>query len=740
MPTFLAALLRAVLCLATLRAAMAAEPVAVILDHPRIFLTRAGLSALAARCAGAGAADYAALKRAADDAVRAGAIRWIDNKWAVPHDLLSCALVYLIEHQAGRPAQAYVDLIIRAWGDGTMIADQRGSAFGYHAIAYDWIHDALDPAQRRRYGDALGTWLTWYTGQAAITLQDGAWEYNQTWGPSHLNVMHSRDAITQKLLIALAIGGAGTAHQADAERFLASWATRIPNECIPAFDRMGGAWAESHGHGSYGPITVIPYAFEAWRTATGQNLFTAGRPWGFLPEMSHWLTWLRVPHTGRHAFIDDGGGDRYAGFASSAPLVARALRDPLAQWQALQARADGQYADGPWAALLIDPTVTASSPAQLGLPLAYLFAGAGNVFMRSAWDDPDATWAFFGAGPHFAGHQHDDEGHFLISRRGGLVGRGGGMGGNDEDFYWGGSLVFNLVTIFDPDEHPRRATRNENDGGLLRHVYEDQRCARGSITAYRDRATYTYSAADLTAGYAPAKARSVTRQFLYLRGRPGMDEYVVVLDRVVSTRAAFAKHFMLHVPAEPAQGGTVEELVPGHVARTSGVGLITTWLSRPDDFGPDAKVLSSGRSRMFMRTLLPAPASITRRGGEGHRNWGHPLEPTAQYDHTGPRRGEPPYCDWRLEVAAPLAEQTLFLHVFQIADEAVTTMAPVVLAEDAQAVRLEIGTVEQRWRVALAVSGDLGGSVTAPGMAEAEPLPVAVETRAQYAVDATPAP
>ena len=51
--------------------------------------------------------------------------------------------------------------------------------------------------------------------------------------------------------------------------------------------------------------------------------------------------------------------------------------------------------------------------------------------MRSAWNDPNATWAFFGAGPKFAGHSRDDEGHFLIAKKGYLVLRAGGQGHND---------------------------------------------------------------------------------------------------------------------------------------------------------------------------------------------------------------------------------------------------------------------------------------------------------------------
>lgn len=730
MPRFLALLACAVLA----PFAAAAPAYTVVASHPRIFVTRDGLPALAERCAGPLAGDYAKMKADADAAVRSGSIRWIGNKWAVPSDLLACGLAYLVERQAGRPHRAYADVIIKAWGDGRMIENRNGSAFGYHAIAYDWIYDALTDEQRTRYGNALAGWLTWFSDRPVITLQSGAWDYNQTWGPSHLNVMHSRDAITQKLLISLAITGAPTERQAQARQFLDSWATRIPAECIPAFDAMGGSWSESHGHGSYGPVAVVPYCFEAWRTATGQNLFLAGKPWGFLPEMSRWLTYLRVPYVDRHAFIDDGGGDPFSGFSNSAPLLARALRDPLAQWQAGQAAATDAYRYSGWQRVAFaDPSLAARSPAQLRLPLAYLFAGAGHVFMRSSWDDPNATWAFFGAGPHRAGHQHDDEGHFMISRRGGLVSKGGGRGGgNDEDFYWGGSLVFNIVTIFDPAEKPRREKGNENDGGLLRHVYENRPVERGRIVAFEHNAAFTYAAADLTAAYSPAKAREITRQFFYLRAKPGGEEFFVVFDRVESTRPEFAKHFVLHVPAEPSLPAPLREIVPGHVASAQGDGLITSWLSRPDDFGAETPVLSAGRSRLFMRTMLPHDATITKRGGEGYRNWGHPLEPAAQYDHTGPGRDGAPLCDWRLEVAAPAGARTYFLHVFQLGDEHLARMAPVRLIAEAPVLRLEIGDGPQTWQLALATAGKPGGTLTPPGARQPQTLSSEINTGAQY--------
>jgi hypothetical protein len=534
--------------------------------------------------------------------------------------------------------------------------------------------------------------------------------------------------LTQKLFISVAILGAGTRYEKDARTFLDSWAGRVPAECIPAFDSMGGVWAESAGHGSYGPVTVVPYAMEAWRTATGQNLFAAGKPWSFLVEESRWLAYVTMPHNDRIAWIDDGGGQTNYAFARSAPMLARALRDPLAQWFSDRGRAENwiRYEE-PWQRVAsYDPTLGARSPKELRLPLAYLFKGAGHVYMRSAWGDPDATWAFFGVGPQRAGHAHDDEGHFLISRKGALVSRQGGRGHNDSDHYWGGSIVFNIVTIYDPLEKFRRNKKNENDGGLTRHVYSG-RAERGKIVAYRHTDRFTYAAGDVTKGYNPAKVKEVVRQFLYLRGR---EEYFVVFDRVESTRPEFAKHFMLHLPTEPALTGKATVRVKGRVVDYEGEGIVTTWLSLPDASGVPA--LSHGESRVFMKTLLPARTVITKRGGEGHEAWGHPLEPAAQYNHSTKDRTKPPVCPWRLEVAAPRKRRTYFLHVFQVADGTARGMAPVKLTASGARVALKLGRPGREWTVVFACGGAPSGSVLAPGSRNAVRLTPEIIVKDQY--------
>ncbi len=696
MPTISTVLGHTILFLALASRGTCGEvPFEVKPNHPRLLIDDP--RELGRRGAGPLADDYRVVKQRADAAVRRGAIEFISNRWAIPEDLMNCGLAYLVERELGNEYGQYSSLIVKQWGDGSIISNREGSHFGYHALAYDWIYDGLTPEQRVRYGDALGTWLRYFTDKPEILLRYGHWEYNQTWGPIHLNIMNCRDALTQKLFIALAIAGAGAKYEADAQSFLNSWHKRIPSECIPAFDRMGGVWSESCGHGGYGPVTVIPYAFHAWRTATGIDLFKQLKPWGYPVEEPRWIAYTMMPHDERTAWIDDGDGSKPSAFARAAPM----LRDGLSQWFADRGR---DWLRERWQRVACyDPSVPSSPPDKL--PLGYLFPGAGHVYMRSSWNDPNATWAFFGCGPQFAGHSRDDEGHFLICKQGALVSRQGGQGGNDDDYYSGGSVIFNIVTVFDPEEKFRRDKNNENDGGLLRHVYETGGLPRdrGHIVAFESTKDYTYAAADITKGYNSRKAVEVTRQFLYLRGKP---EFFIVFDRVEVTRPELRRHFFLHIPTRPQVADN-----------------LLTWLSLPEADG-DTKLLSHGKSRMFMRTLLPQNAEIVTRGGPGQEAWGHPLEPSAQYNHMTAGRNKPPICPWRVEVSdRGKTARTLFLHVFEIADEETGQPSEVVLAGPAGV------DISKRWRVRFNEVGPVGGKVGERDLTRT------VDTDAQYGIN-----
>jgi len=679
--------------------------------HPRIFVEGDGRT-LAARAGGPLSSTYAEIKSVADRGVADG-IRKLRNPYDTPYELIAAGITYVVERAAGREHRKYADAVKAHWGDGEILSRQADGPFGFNAMVYDWIYDSFSTEERTRYGNKLGEWLRWYTNVPEITLKSGGWWYNQTWAPAHLGTRNTRDGITPKLFVALALAGAGTQHEADARQFLDSWAKRVPTECIPAFDQMGGVWSESMGHGNYGPIAVIPWAFEAWRTATGEDLFAAAAPTGYTREMTSWAVHLKMPWAHQTAWIDDNNGVSLSGFARVSPILASRYKDRVAAWIDTVAPPVPQGRQA-WAKLLFtDPSIQPQSPKAAGYATAKHFTGAGHVYLRSAWEDPNATWAFFGAGDRFGAHARDDEGHFMIAKKGLLAGRAGGMGHNDRDYYSGGSLAFNIVTIFDPEERFRRdvpgrqaleegGTKNERDGGMIRWVYEGHHFVdRADITAYSHDEQMTHVAADLTKAYRAEKVREVTRQFVYL---PGKRDLFLIFDRVEAVRGEFAKTWFLHVPSKPEADAKVSTVVDGHVWR--GPGGTLTWLS---DAAGVQDVLSTGRSKAFLRTVLPEKADVVIRGGEGHDFWGHPLEPTAQYNHKpGGRAGAEPIVPWRIEVTPSGREaRQYFLHVMEIGDERDQKMSDVRLqrSSDGKKAGVTIQRPEGRVTLSFATQG-----------------------------------
>jgi hypothetical protein len=681
-------------------------------EHPRILISKAQLHVLARNAEGSLAKEYQTIKAQADNLAERGLER-VQNRFAPPIGLVCCGISYLVERELGKDYEKYSMAIKKYWGDGQVLNPEGDGFFGYHGMLYDWIYDALTTAERIKYGDQLGRWLRYYTDTPEIMLKYGYWWYNQTWGPAHLNTPNTRDGITPKLFVALAISGAGTALENDSRRFLDSWNKRIPAECIPAFNEIGGVWSESMGHGSYGPILVIPWAFEAWRTATGEDLFSMCAPTGFLPQMTRWAIYTTVPFANHTAWIDDNTASPLRTFSRIAPLLAARYNDPVAN-EISEEGAQKGWNSIPWERFLFfDPTIKSGTPAKENYPLSYHFKGAGHVYMRSDWNDPNSTWAFFGAGPSFAGHSRDDEGHFMISKKGYLVLRTGGSGHNDLDYYAGGSLAFNVVTIYDKDEQFRRTdpqqengVKNENDGGMIRHVYNSHtRTDRAEIKSYYHNEKFTYAAADLSQAYSSHKVNMITRQFLYLRGEK---EFFVIFDRIDATNASYPKHWFIHIPGEPKVEGKETVLTPGHVF--SYRGNYATWLSDP---AGEENVLSTGRARAFFTTLLPENPRITKRGGEGFELWGHPSEPSAQYNHMGGgNRNRLPIVPWRLEIDAPEGDKkAFFLNVIEIGEEADKVKTELNLIKQEEYSGLKINTPGRTVEILFSNVGQLSASV-----------------------------
>ena len=676
---------------------------------------------IAAKASGPFAAEYRMMLETA----RLGP-RGLDNQWSIPGAFMEAGLAWLVERELGRDGRPFAESILAIWRQPQWQTPGLTRHFGWQGLLYDWIYDAMTPDERTRFGELLGEWVATWWKTALVNIPRSGWWYNQHWGPGHLDIANHRVALTAKLFMSLATAGDAGRFEDAVRANLKSFDERFRADGIPALDQMGGVWSESSGHGGYGPLLVIPLALEAVNSGLGLDPFAATAPRGFMREYIEAAIYGLMPHNLKLAYIDDSSSGYPVQQVRCAPLFARHYGDAVARWLSDVAlerhwlRSSSVPQDEVWQRIAFLPAdLKAKSPRESGWPLAKLFRGAGHVYMLGAWDDPNATWAFFGAGPSYAGHSRDDEGHFLITRRGQLVNRSGGQGHNDSCYYAGGSLIYNIVTVFHPEEKMRRSNYNENDGGLVRHVYEQQfPIERGHITAYwHDDRLATYAAADLAKGYWPGKVREVTRQFLYLRGSL---ECFVIFDRVESTSAELPKVWFLHLPGEPEVSGTADVRVPDHVVRYDGDRA--AWSSAPVG---DTGAFSRGASRIIMQRLAPAQASITKRGGPGHDFWGHPYNPDAQYNHTLDSSGAehkayrlPPFSPWRLEVEpASHSERDYFLHVLFVVDEPAGDIAPAerVDSDDSVGARFSLGgrAVSVTFRKSVPAGGHL--SITEAG-------------------------
>ncbi len=221
--------------------------------------------------------------------------------------------------------------------------------------------------------------------------------------------------------------------------------------------------------------------------------------------------------------------------------------------------------------------------------LSHHSTGAGHIHARGDWSE-NATYFFFKASDRFTSHQHLDAGHFLIHHHDQLAGDGGHydeFGSLHDVNYHLRTIAHNTILIHDPRETwpaIRGGTVTGNDGGQHHNFphhngsvddplqwHETSRIHDlTDIIEFRDNGDHLHIAADLTRAYSPDKLESFTRQIVYLR-----PSTFIVFDRVRSTDPSFAKSWVINVmtPPENRDG---------------------QW------------IVTHGKGRLFLRTLLPA--------------------------------------------------------------------------------------------------------------------------------------
>ena len=657
---------------------------------------------------------------------------------------------YRIETDSGRDGSRFLrhikDVLWKADGSGI-----DGMDFGWDAIMYDWVHDALTREERTLYGNRIGRFLRNYTKVPEITLEGGTYWYNQTWGGT-LGISWCRDGIAPKTMVALAVAGEKTDYAEDARRWLDSFAKRMPEEFVKKFDQLGGVWPEGPNHGgvSYAPFIT----WEAWRFATGQNLFEKVARTGFHRESPYWAVYGTVPHTGHLPHMEDTGPGMFYGLDVSMfrAMHAAHYRDGISQGMARSAVEKGTAG---WADMIsYDPSVPVVK--KEALPLAFHFRGSGHVYMRSAWQGADDTWAMFTAAPVFTtyGSGSSCVGTFQIAKQGTLAGHAG--------YQYQASAAIpnsqNVVLVYDPKEKYYNKAGQEthrNDGGpqVPPYYHALEPVKRGEIVAYEHGEAYTYVGADLTRAYSSVrddektkqrtqsqKLREFTRQFVYVRGTP---EFFVIYDRVRATEAAFRKTWVTHLQDEPevlGAGGplNVAKEGPGFRTYQGAEGVLSRVVSRDGKYWTTPK-----RGAIGIRTILPKGARITKRGGEGFETWGNPHDPNAANsgaDLERRKESDIDVCLWRIEVEPPdQSDEHHFLHVLipygDAAGKEIGMYSPVPgafkLVENGSQEGVSLETADGSWTVLFNRGGSPGGAVSIRhGRTPAFTAPLATEVRA----------
>ena len=610
--------------------------------------------------------------------------------------------------------RSYCDTAISAALDLIAAPSDYSTKAGDIALVYDWCHADLAGSQRATFIDYFDAW-----GDDTPKSEDvpGWGNYWPRYGYSYA-------------LIGLASYG----DSPRAQEWLDDYRhRRYGDNDLALLDRIaeGGAWPEGT---VYDWIANWPRVktLDAWRTATGENLFES-TGWyrerlGYL-LLQHWPGVAEEWGYQYHPYVSIGDGERNRGTMAnygrimSLVLLEQFPNEPLApQLQAyLSAQPTGNSDEFLYHEefLWFNPDQAMQAPSLL----THYAPGSGTIFMRSGWPDGaadadlGATYLTFQSGDHFSYHQHYDQNSFTMFKHGdgsegsarGLaldsgVYSGDGLADHDVNYYVR-SIAHNTFVVYNPAEDfsSARPDAYSNDGGQ-RALYPASRSPQtveyfdehathydtGEILRFEDRPSYTYALGDATNAYNNpsynqamdtglsgnvAKVNRYQREFVYLRPESaGLRDYLVLFDRVGVADPSFSGEntkLLFHTLNEPQVNGMPTTVSPGETVFT----------------GADTATAISGDGKLFIRALLPLHRRIRVVGGRGVKsfwvfgdNYDWHWDPSEEQPRPTNDFEELPYGEWRLELEpATRSLENNFLTVLHPTSIGTASMAPVAL-------------------------------------------------------------
>ena len=538
-------------------------------------------------------------------------------------------------------------------------------------LAWDWLYNDLDEAQRRDLMSRLVTAIDRVIKARPAIYRENMSGYNTGFYG------------VRNCLWFIGCTAFGTGIERDR---VDEWLVWGHDENLKMLEHRRKACGESGGAAS----PTLDYAFGAypwaeqnffytWLSSTGENI---APDWPHSAWLSRYVVWNWIEAD--PAALEFGYGDTphltnrlatwqlYQHMANIRQFYGKSLPEAAALARYVQEKlGKASYTPSwfiyPFLLTRLDGTPPATDPDDL--PAAFYFEPMGQLFMRSGWGADD-TYCLFTCGGILRQHRHYDALNFVIYHRSHLALDSGTRhsqfdNGQHLANYYAQTVAHNCVLIHQPGEPPAGYW-----GGTVESNYGGQHQQLGSeLKAFEVHDDYVYAAGNATACYQhgavkrdgqpdlPEKCTEVTRQLVFLK-----PDRFVIFDRVTTTDPGYRKEWLLHTAHEPE--------VDGKVVRAG-----------------------QGRGRMFCRTVFPADAEITKVGGPGKEFWAAGQN-WQLVDRGLTAENKAMMGQWRVEVTPGTPrEQDCFLHVIHVGDEHLEKADDVEPIEDGtrRGIRLSYG-------------------------------------------------